>query len=237
MIDGHVRRIGGDAESAEILIVATATDGFEISEVHLVDRFGEEIFHETVPDCVASFEHRVLISQRRLPVSLTIRKCIVGTEQTFGPFVPPDPGTRPCDPAVPLPRSAACSIALQGTQRLARQITARCEDLRVLEALIDHTRTGVLFFLIVAAACLAAAAIALFFGPFGTPVALAMAGAAAFFAAASIVAGLLLFDRLTQRRTAKRRLEEARTDFRESAAEVRRQCCPHEIDISLDPPC
>lgn len=239
MITATATSLPGDTpEEIRCHIIATGTAGNEIASVEVLDRNGDSIFLDDVPDCTGRYDYTISVPQRLLPIRLRVRRCISGiSEPLFGPFINPAPGVIPCDPSAGIPPTPDCARVLAEITNLNRRIQENCREIRQLNNYsIPFYMNLVAALHVVAAAALVAAGIASLFGPFGAP-------AVAFFLAVAAAAGInealwlaALTVALIQLEYALREDRTLRVSLGLFADEARRLCCPHELaTVELNP--
>jgi|GEM_PF-4172622 len=218
-------------------IIATDESG-EIASVEILDQNGIRLFLDEIPDCGSRYDDTVVISQRRLPITLRVRRCISGTESSFGPFFNPGSGVVPCDPAAGIPPTPTCARTLEEIERIHRRIDDTCAEITYWNASVSTFAIIAAVWHAIAAVLIAAAGIASFFGPLGAAWAagfLFAAAAAALFEALALAA---LAGALIQRDSARREDRTLRVSEGLFVDEARRVCCPHEVaGVELHPPC
>jgi hypothetical protein len=121
MITADARRgSGAGSDSVEIQITVRSSDGsLEIGGIFVLDNQGHELFRDSIPDCGATYERTISVSQRRLPITLRVTECITATPHDFPRLIMPDPGVRPCDPADTSPPPLACTLAQDEVRQLS----------------------------------------------------------------------------------------------------------------------
>ena len=228
-----------ETEPAEVnLRVFSDVPSDEISSVTVRDRLGNQVHYADVPDCISNVEISVLITRRLLGVNVSARQCGRGTVVDLGMFLAPPPGVSPCDPSSDVPPAPACVDAQARVTGIANNINRGiCPILAGLERDIAQWRMLVTGTLAAAGFLLVTGVIAaLLFGPYGLIAGGVALIFAAFLAFVSVLTGIRLGILLNQRTNAHRDLASKQREFENEATNVRRFCCPHEINVSLNTP-
>lgn len=240
MIRAEASLVTALLDSSECRIHAVATPPDEIGAVEVLDRNGESLFLDWVPDCTPEYDYTVSISNRRLPIYVRVRLCGSGvmTAQE-GPFVPPPSGSLPCDPAAGIPPSVECARSLEALTARNARINDNCIAIQDWNHRLTNALVSVLVFHAIAVAAAVAVVVASLFGPLGATFVAAALAAIALAAAAELLWLAAAIVISAERDSAVGADAELRRGSEERWNAARRLCCPHELAgvERLPPPC